>query len=161
MKKPAAGAVPAADMGCEPVCKPGSVLNDHLSVACRCRQAQAASMERPGRPVCSSTALLRIEFTAPTCLHAAGELLPRLSTLTGKSRRYISVALVRGSPLAGVTRYPCPVEPGLSSRASFRNAPAVVWPARLEDFTHFTRLSQPKLLNWSTFLPILSSRRGK
>ena len=34
--------------------------------------------------MCSSTALLRIEFTAPTCLHAAGELLPRLSTLTGQ-----------------------------------------------------------------------------
>ena len=31
----------------------------------------------------SPTVLLRIEFTAPTCLHAAGELLPRLSTITG------------------------------------------------------------------------------
>ena len=69
---------------CELVCKPGSVLNDHLSVACRCRQAQAASSERSGKPMCSSTALLRIEFTAPACLHAAGELLPRLSTLTGQ-----------------------------------------------------------------------------
>ena len=38
----------------------------------------------------------------------------------------ISVALVRGSPLAGVTRYPCPVEPGLSSYAGFRLASAVV-----------------------------------
>ena len=61
----------------EPVCKPGSVLSDHLSVALRCRRAQAASSERPGRPVCSSTALLRIEFTARTCLHAAdGRLSP-------------------------------------------------------------------------------------
>ena len=33
----------------------------------------------------------------------------------GEMRRYISVALVLGSPPAGVTRYPCPVEPGLSS----------------------------------------------
>ena len=54
------------------VCKPGSVLNGHLSVARRCRRAQAASSERPGRPftlspMCSSTALLRIEFTAPPC----------------------------------------------------------------------------------------------
>ena len=32
--------------------------------------------------VVSSAVLLRIEFTAPQCLHAAGELLPRLSTLT-------------------------------------------------------------------------------
>ena len=37
-----------------------------------------------------------------------------------------SVALVRGSPLAGVTRYPCPVEPGLSSRTGFRLVPAAV-----------------------------------
>ena len=43
-----------------------------------------------------------------------------------KVRRYISVALVRGSPLAGVTRYPCPVEPGLSSRTGFRLVPAAV-----------------------------------
>ena len=31
------------------------------------------------------------------------------------TRRYISVALFLKSPSAGVTRYPCPVEPGLSS----------------------------------------------
>ena len=34
------------------------------------------------------------------------------------AKRYISVALVLGSPPAGVTRYPCPVEPGLSSPES-------------------------------------------
>ena len=53
-------------------------------------------------------------FDAPS-----GELLPRLSTLTAKAqpqRRYISVALFLKSPSAGVTRYPCPVEPGLSSQ---------------------------------------------
>ena len=52
-------------------------------------------------------------FDAPS-----GELLPRLSTLTAKAqpqRRYISVALFLKSPSAGVTRYSCPVEPGLSS----------------------------------------------
>ena len=31
------------------------------------------------------------------------------------TQRYISVALFLKSPSAGVTRYPCPVEPGLSS----------------------------------------------
>jgi hypothetical protein len=83
-----------------------------------------------GQAICSPTVLLRIEFTASTCLQAMGELLPRLSTLTGKGcRRYISVALVRGSPLAGVTRYPCPVEPGLSSRTGFHLMPAVIRPA--------------------------------
>ena len=59
--------------------------------------------------------LLRIEFTASRCSHVMGELLPRLSTLTVQVRRYISVALFLKSPSAGVTRYPCPVEPGLSS----------------------------------------------
>ena len=60
--------------------------------------------------------LLRIEFTASRCSHVMGELLPRLSTLTTAERwRYISVALFLKSPSAGVTRYPCPMEPGLSS----------------------------------------------
>ena len=36
-------------------------------------------------------------------------------------RRYISVALSLGSPPAAVSRYPCPVEPGLSSGAAFRH----------------------------------------
>ena len=87
----------------------------------------------------SPTVLLRIEFTASTCLHATSELLPHFSTLTGRqaSRRYISVALVRGSPLAGVTRYPCPVEPGLSSRTGFRLVPAVVRPAHRPIVTSF------------------------
>ena len=125
---------------CEPVCKPGSVLSDHLSVALRCRSAQAASSERPGRPSRSSTALLRIEFTARTCLHAAGGRLspPFHPYCHGVPRqRYISVALVRGSPLAGVTRYPCPMEPGLSSRTSFRNVPAVARPAHMRDCNCF------------------------
>ena len=43
-----------------------------------------------------------------------------------KTRRYISVALVLKSPSAGVTRYPCPMEPGLSSRTGFRLMPAVI-----------------------------------
>ena len=43
------------------------------------------------------------------------------------AERYLSVALVLGSPPAGVTRYPCPVEPGLSSRTGFRLVPAAAW----------------------------------
>jgi len=64
--------------------------------------------------------LLRIEFTGPNSFQSAGELLPRLSTLAAFLRRYISVALFLKSPSAGVTRYPCPMEPGLSSCAAFR-----------------------------------------
>ena len=83
-----------------------------------------------GPAVCPSAVLLRIEFTAPHCLQPASELLPHFSTLTRSLGRFISVALVRGSPLAGVTRYPCPVEPGLSSRTAFRLVPAAARPAR-------------------------------
>ena len=36
-----------------------------------------------GPTYCPSTALLRIEFTAMGCSQPSGELLPRLSTLTG------------------------------------------------------------------------------
>ena len=43
-----------------------------------------------------------------------------------KGRRHISVALVLRSPSAGVTRYPCPVEPGLSSQGAFRPSCAAV-----------------------------------
>ena len=99
--------------------------------------------EAVGPTCCFPTVLLRIEFTAADCLQPSGELLPHLSILTvfcqsteagnsafrpraapadaarppwnGKRRRYISVALFLKSPSAGVTRYPCPVEPGLSS----------------------------------------------
>ena len=98
-----------------------------------------------GSAYCSPTVLLRIEFTARTCLHAVGELLPRLSILTTTASaawRYISVALVRGSPLAGVTRYPYPVEPGLSSRTGFRLMPATIQRTCDMYFTQFRSTRQ-------------------
>ena len=115
---------------CDQVCKPGSVFCSHLS-----RRTVADTLQPPPRDdraglMCPSTALLRIEFTASFRLRTMGELLPRLSTLTALLRRYISVALVLRLPSAGVTRYPCPVEPGLSSRTGFRLVPAAAWPGR-------------------------------
>ena len=63
----------------------------------------SSHLHRDGRAglVSLSTVLLRIEFTAPTCLQAAGELLPRLSTLTTPPQ----------SPLASASvhrPWPCP-----------------------------------------------------
>ena len=52
-----------------------------------------------GPAICPSAVLLRIEFTAPRCLQPASELLPHFSTLTRSLGRFVSVALVRGSPL--------------------------------------------------------------
>ena len=94
--------------------------------------------------------LLRIEFTAMDCSQPSGGILPppfhpypasadSLSVASpqaaklrqaaapspkGNAGRYLSVALFLGSPPAGVTRYPCPVEPGLSSEQAFQPRPA-------------------------------------
>ena len=111
------------------VCKPGSVLTAIYLVL----QSLAESshlLGTVGPTYCSSTALLRIEFTAPACLHEASALLPHFFTLTTLRWRHLSVALVLGSPPAGVTCYPCPVEPGLSSPGCFRSPAAAVRPGR-------------------------------
>ena len=119
-------------LSCNRVCKPGSVLDSHLSCRTVAGTLHATSRRRPGQPCVSSTVLLRIEFTAPDSSQPAGELLPHLSTLApaaqGPQKRYISVALFLKSPSAGVTRYPCPVEPGLSSRWAFRPSRAAARP---------------------------------
>ena len=108
-------------------CKPGSVFDSHLS-----RRTIAGTLKPPpedGRASLLSppTVLLRIEFTATDSFQPSGALLPHLSTLTVTAkpqRRYISVALFLKLPSAGVTRYPCPMEPGLSSWTAFRPAHA-------------------------------------
>ena len=69
---------------CNRVCKPGSVLDSHLSCRAVADTLHATSPETAGPANVSSTVLLRIEFTAPDSLQPASELLPRLSTLTGK-----------------------------------------------------------------------------
>ena len=103
----------------ERVCKPGSVFDSHLS-----KRAVAGALqpprERTGRPIAPIPVLLRIEFTASTCLHATSELLPHFSTLTDCSAVYFCCT---GLGVASTGRYPasCPVKPGLSSSAAFRS----------------------------------------
>ena len=66
-------------------------------------------------------------------------------------RRYLSVALVLGSPPAGVTRYPCPAEPGLSSRGAFRPPPAAARPGRgsiVADYGAIVKVFSPFLQTW-------------
>ena len=103
--------------------KPGSVFDSHLS-----RRTVAGTLkpprERPGKPwgrsPCSHTGV------APDRVYSDG-LFPAIEcALTAlfhpyrrarsALRRYLSVALFLRSLWAGVTRYPCPVEPGLSSQ---------------------------------------------
>ena len=99
----------------ESACKPGSVKSSHLSVAGDCSRAQATSSGRRG--------VLRIEFTASACLHVTGELLPRLSTLTGKPAVYFCCTCPRVTP-GGCYPLFLPLEPGLSSRTYFHIVPA-------------------------------------
>ena len=73
-------------------------------------------------------------------------LTPPFHPYRAFARRYISVALVRGSPLAGVARYPCPAEPGLSSRTVFRTVPAVVRPAHRRLFYSFSSAKSTNIL---------------
>ena len=80
----------------ESACKPGSVKNGHLSVACDCSQAQATSRERPGRPYALSAVLLRIEFTAPAC---PCPVEPGLSSRTGFRLVPAAVRLTRAAIL--------------------------------------------------------------
>ena len=79
------------------VYKPGSVLTVIYLVS----QLLAKSSRLPGTvgsTLCSSTALLRIEFTAPQCSHEASALLPHFFTMTGKTGYIFLLHLSWGHP---------------------------------------------------------------
>ena len=87
--------------------KPGSVFDNDLSWPQVASRLQPRFRKHDGPPYRFLLVLLRIGFTGPFCLQNAGELLPRLSTLTCRNgRRYISVALSLRSPSAAVSSYP-------------------------------------------------------
>ena len=87
-----------------------------------------------GQTCCSPTVLLRIEFTAMSRSRSSGgRLSPPFHPYPATAGRYISVALFLGSPPAGVTRYPCPAEPGLSSQTGLSPRPRGC-PACLPDY---------------------------
>ena len=64
-------------------CKAAPFYGEKTLAANSCRLA------RPFR--CPSTALLRIEFTAPQCSHGASALLPHFFTMTSHKGGYISL----------------------------------------------------------------------
>ena len=115
--------------GATRVYKPGSVLTAIYLVP----QLLTGSSHLPGtvgRTICPSTVLLRdrVYIVKPMLPWAGWALTPPFHPYPAiyTAGRYLSVALVLRSPSAGVTRYPCPVEPGLSSRGPFRDPPAAV-----------------------------------
>ena len=113
---------------CKRVCKPGSVLDSHLSM-----RTVAGALKPPPKSRRAGVAKTRCSFhgVAPDRVYSDGHsrtvgraLISAFPPLPAERRRYISVALFLKSPSAGVTRYPCPAEPGLSSRTAFRLVPA-------------------------------------
>ena len=116
------------------VYKPGSVLTA-IYLAPRSLTGSSRLLETVGQTICFSTALLRDRvYSIKPMLPWAGCALTAPFHPYGPAEaaglRFFSVALVLRSPSAGVTRYPCPVEPGLSSSAAFRLASAAVRPGR-------------------------------
>jgi len=91
-----------------------------------------------GRQLCSSTALLRMGFAGPPCLHDAGELLPHLSTLTERVPGCLFLLHCPWSrlhrPLTGIL----PWEPGLSSTKTFRCDAATIRSARHFCIAYYT-----------------------
>ena len=84
-----------------------------------------------GPVICSPTALLRIEFTASSCLHEMGELLPRLSTLTASAQAGAAVYLCCTCPrVTPGGRYPLSLPYG--ARTFLTRTPLGVRP-RLSD----------------------------
>ena len=123
------------------VCKPGSVLTA-IYLAPGSLPGSSRLLETVGQTICFSTALLqdRVYIVKPMLPWAEWALTPPFHPCRRgckhPRRRYISVALVLRSPSAGVTRYPCPAEPGLSSPWPFRSQAAAVRPGRRHIVTH-------------------------
>ena len=105
------------------VYKPGSVIDSHLSRRIVANTFQPPSRKQPGEP-CFLCGVAPDRVCSDGCFHTIGCALTapfHPYRRRKRQRRYISVALFLKSPSAGVTRYPCPVEPGLSSCTAFRH----------------------------------------
>ncbi len=97
------------------------------------------SKYRPSKPLHS--ALLRIGFTGHRRLRCAGELLPRLSTLTRKNSGGISLLhFPLRSPSAAVSRYPALRSPDFPHQAFASGA--TVRPTRKGKYTTHRKKSQ-------------------
>ena len=97
-------------------CKPGSVENGHLSWRKVASALKRYCGNRTGSP-------MRSLHLAPDGVYMTAQSPGRRCALTapfhpyrGFPRRYLSVALALESPPPAVSRHPCPMAPGLSSR---------------------------------------------
>lgn len=139
-----------AFISCEYAYKPGSVLIViYLRVPSPVRSSHLGS-SRAG--LCSHTGVApdrvysdeQFPVIGRALISAFPPLLTSIRIAWIFRGRYISVALFLKSPSAGVTRYPCPVEPGLSSWTGFRPAPATIQRTRRINSTQTAAESQRK-----------------
>ena len=119
---------------CDRVCKPGSVLTA-IYLDPGLLPGSSHLLGTAGQACCPTHGVApdRVYIVKPMSPWAGCALTAPFHPCSGgaePSGRYISVALVLGSPPAGVTRYPCPVEPGLSSHGAFQHPRAAVRPGR-------------------------------
>ena len=121
------------------VYKPGSVLTA-IYLAPRLPAGSSRLLGTVGRTYVPPRRCSGIEFTAPTCLHGAGALLPHLSTLTTCVAVSFSMALSLGSLPPDVIRHPA-----LRS-SDFPHAlrPAIIFPARVLQYSMETEFFQEK-----------------
>ena len=115
---------------CYWVYKPGSVLTAiYLVVQLLTRSSRLLEAVGPTCMLLHGVASDRV-YSTPVFPRSGWSLTPPFHPYSAAAERYLSVALVLRSPSAGVTRYPCPVKPGLSSPAAFPPAAAAVQPGR-------------------------------
>ena len=125
--------------------KPGYVAYGHLSVSCRCRQAQATYLKTwraatlPSVRSCFGWGLHGIP-----CHQGIGSLLHCLFTLALASLRiqgrYISVALSLRSPSPDVIRHPALWSPDFPQPAPFGPPAATVCPTCSQSWLSYHKL---------------------
>ena len=122
---------------CYWVYKPGSVLTA-IYLDLKLLSGSSRLLEAVG-PTCMllhGVASDRV-YSTPLFPRSGWSLTPPFHPYCASAQRYLSVALVLRSPSAGVTRYPCPMKPGLSSPGAFQHPAAAVRPSCVCILPHF------------------------
>jgi len=104
-------------------CKPGYVVNDHLSGTDVATGLKRPTWKHDGQPYCFLFGLASDGvYMCPVCYQPGGSLLHCPSTLTRTSLAVHFCCTILGVTSTG--RYPasCPAKPGLSSDGTFRPA---------------------------------------
>jgi len=96
--------------------KPGSVSDGYLSVTGRCRLVQAIILNMPSRLNTQVDVAPGGVYTGESLPVPVYALTAHFHTYLKRVRRLFSVALSLESPPPAVSRHPCSMEPGLSSR---------------------------------------------